>query len=100
MAMFEITVHNTQTGVNAKYQADLYSLQTEIDGEDGVLSAIEGAASVQQQVRLLLAQDEARHELFENPVVKLLYAVREEVFEDTGRIDVSELRRQMENMGG
>ena len=99
MSKFKITVENTETGEQRKYDADFYSLFARVSGVDSVASATEGELVPLEVVQIIFAMDYAKEELMKaNPEIELAYALKNVIFGDETVIDLTEMRRQASQM--
>ena len=100
MSKFKITVENTETGKQQKYDADFYSLFARVFGNDNVASATEGTLVPLEVVQIIFAMDHVKESLMKaNPDIGLAYALKNVIFGDETVIDLTEMRRQASQMG-
>ena len=97
--MLEITVRNTENDDTVTFTGDFALINSYSEEECGVRTSMMGSASATDIVQVLIAQDTIRENIFEeHPMVKLAYEMRDMLFNVGAMVDLTEMRRQMEDL--
>ena len=92
---YQITIQDNETGETKVFDTNFYAAQIQ-DGEHGFRSIMEGISSAAGTIMMLMTLDNRKETIFKDrPEMKLLYALRNELVQQSAEIDINELRNQM-----